>query len=616
MKYYAVDIETTGLNPRKDKIVGVAVYDGEQGKYFEDFKSLKPFLENTSTAKIFHNAPFDVLFLKLNGIEVGGEIHDTMILSHLHDPDKESNGLKALSKQLLDSDSIKYAEELYQWLAEHKLTKRDIHCAPKELLTEYALEDVRNTYKLFQVFCEKHREIAQWLKSKGYEKSPWDYYKEEMLPMLPVLIDMEYRGVGIDLVKTAQEKERLIQEIKRIEEYLTDINKEYIKTIEEEIWQDKIEFKKKKNKSGQIKKLPPRVVFNWSSNDHLKVLFFRKLKMPTSKVTEKGNVAIDSEVLETFVEKLPWVEELLKLKTYNKLVSTYLENLLELQENCHIFAKFNIIGTVTGRFSCSDPNLQNLPKVGNIKSLFVPKPGHVFINADYSQLEYRIAAHESEDALMLAGYNNNKDFHTLTAEILGVTRDLAKTINFAIIYNASGFRVADILGYYQGIPKCSKKEKDWNCECDPCVQTKKAMKKGDQIIETLFSQYEGFREYLKKQKSEMLNSQLVYSRFGKVKRLRKIKSDIRKERNKEFKEGFNFPIQSFGSSLTKRAMIELYKKGYKIVNQVHDSIVIEVPETEVAKSEQELIKTMENIYKLKVPLKVETKILRSFQEVK
>lgn len=619
-KFVSLDLETTSLNPRLGNIIGVSfALDDTTGYYISDPEKMDKFLKwlgsKEDIAKIFHNAVFDLGFLTQKGYDIKGDIHDTMILAHLLDPDREEVNLKFLSKEQWGEGAVSGDVALKQWLSDNSYDKSELHRAPLDILTHYAAEDAINTYGLFTKFCGSMRNLREWMQERGYENTPWEYYRAEYMPLFRVIVAMQLKGVKLDLEQTSKKKLELAQRLEVLKNEMTVKNKKLVVKAEDFIHARLIQSRLAKNKSGKLKKDPARVVFNWDSNDHLKILFYTILKEIPSRKTLKGGTSLNVEVLEGFKEKYPWVETLLEYKEIRKLVNTYLDSLLKLQDGGNIHAQFNSIGTATGRFSSSNPNLQNLPKHGNIKGLFVPRDGKTFIYADYSQLELRIAAHLSGDKLLTAAYIDGLDLHAETAKTIGCTRDEGKRINFAIIYNAGGWRIADIMGLMAGLPLCTSETRDWRCECVGCKGRKKAMRRGDKAIESLFGKYSGLKKYLDKQMNAMLKYNLTASAFGRIRRLKKLGEDHPKAvRNHDLKAGFNLPIQSFGASLCKRAMIKLHEKGYTILNQIHDSILIEVDNKKVDKAMAEVKSIMENIYKLNVPLLVEPKILTSFEE--
>ncbi len=622
-QFIVLDIESTGLNPLKDTIVGVAFTTKPGvGYYTTDVAGLMNVLQMSKCQIICHNAVFDMSFFKTHGYPIVDthKIHDTMLLAHLIDPDRETLKLKELSVQLLGNGADAAAQKMDQWLLDNGLERDSIYKAPAEIIVPYAAEDAVNTYEIFVSLCKKITEIQAYFKKIGITADPWQYYMRECVDLIPVVVSMQVNGVKLDLEKTATKETELDDRIKVLNSELTKQNAEMVKTAEDILHQRKIDDRIRKNKSGKLKKVPPRVIFNWDSNDHLKLLFLKLYKVPLTKKTLKGNPSVDSSFLETIKGRLPWVEQLLEYKELKKLKSTYLSSLLERQQGGYIHANYHLAGTATGRFSSSNPNLQNLPKHGGIKSLFVPRQGHKFIYADYSQLELRVAAHLSGDSEMCAEYSKDfdgiahSDLHQKTADTLKIDRAPAKNINFAIVYNASGWRIADMMGWMADLPLCTNSAGSYNCECKGCVGRKKASKQGDEIIDVLFKKYKGIKLFVDKQKEFMLKYFITVSQFGKIRRLPGLKSELRKDRNHALKSGFNLPIQSFGASLCKRSMVALHRKGYRIVNNVHDALLVEVPEQNVVESKMDIKCIMEHIYPLSVPLVVEPKVLCSFEE--
>lgn len=623
-RFLVIDIETTGLNPRKDKIMGIAFTNrAGVGYYTTDIKNFMDVVQKSKCEIIMHNAVFDFSFLKHAGWDLTGHrIHDTMLLAGIINPDRPTLHLKDLSVEVLGEGANAAAKKMNQWLADSGLEKDSITKAPAEILVPYAAEDAVNTYELFVALCKKVSEIKKYFSDKKIAGDPWDYYLRECCDLVPIVADMQLTGVKLDLEATAKKQGELEQRQIALESELNAINKDQVNQVEEILFNRKVEDRKKKSKTGIIRKMPPRVPFNWDSNDHLKLLFLKIYNQPITKKTKKGNASVDASFLDTLKGNFPWIEKLLEYKELKKLTSTYLSGLLERQEGGFIHANFNLGGTATGRFSSSNPNLQNLPKHGGIKKLFVPRPGHRFVYADYSQLELRIAAHLSQDAEMCGEYAKDSDgtvhsdLHQRTADALKIDRAIAKNINFAIIYNASGWRIAEMMGWMDGIGLCQAKDGrcPWKTPCDVCLSKRNFAKKGDEIIRVLMNKYKGLQKFVDNQQEFMLRYLITISHFGKLRRLPKLQSEIRSEYNHALKAGFNLPIQSFGASLCKRSMVAISRKGYRIINNIHDAIVVEVPTHLVPSAMLEIKQCMEGIFQLRVPLVVEPKILDSFEE--
>ncbi len=623
--WLAVDIETTGLNPRTDKIVGIAIAPNDTEAYYtSDIQSTLDNLNHSKSRLIFHNALFDLTFIHqiYPSYKLFDRVHDSMLLAQCFDPDYDSYRLKALAPKFLKPDCTHKALEMYEWLKQSDLTKEDIYKAPEKLLTEYACEDVLNTYALFVTLCGKLKERSVKLKRLGLKCDTWDYYTNEQLKMIYPVMLMQLEGVKLDLQGITQSQQRMEAEQKARETKLTNQWKEAIEKVEKILYQRLVEKRLKTNKSGKLKKMPPRVLFNWDSNQHLQLLLQTEFKIRSPKKTHKGNDSVDAAFLTSIAEAQPWLYDLLEYKKLKKLTSTYLSALMEKQEYGRLHASFHISGTSTGRLSSSNPNLQNLPKNQEIKRLFIPGTNKHFIYADYSQLELRIAAHFSQDPLLLDAYRTDKDLHRKTASIIYnvseesiVSKDdprraLGKTINFAIIYNASGYRIASILKFLENIPECMSKNS--RCICSSCKARRKAVEKGDAIIENLFGHYTGLKAYLAERLEFMNKYRISYSEFGRIRLLPDIRSEDYKKRNHAIKAGFNLPIQSYGASICKRAMITLAERGFITVNQIHDAIIIE--SADVTRDLPIMKQIMENVVSLSVPLVVEPKILNSFDE--
>jgi len=233
--------------------------------------------------------------------------------------------------------------------------------------------------------------------------------------------------------------------------------------------------------------------------------------------------------------------------------------------------------------------MQNLPRGPEIKQFFIPDPGQLFVYFDYSQLELRLAAHLSQDPLLMKGYNEGVDLHQMTADAIGTDRQVGKAVNFAMIYDASAYRLSSMI----------------NKSIDECQL----------IINEFFNLYRGYKKYLIAQQRYMEINRCVVSETGRVRRLADIENfpTLSKEWRHAIKQGYNFPIQSLGASITKRAMIELHRRKFRIVTQVHDSVVISLPAEEINKA-KEIQAIAENVYKVSVPLKADIKLLTSLAE--
>lgn len=638
-KFISVDLETSGLDPRKDSIHGVAfAMDNRIGYYCQDVNCIKELLESEEVEKIFHNAVFDMSFLEQKGFKVSGTIHDTMLLAHNLDTNRglQDQKLKPLAKQYIGDFAIEGDREMDAWLKENHLGRDSITLAPREILTTYAAEDAINTFELFQIFCGKLQEIRTWLHKRKIKVDPWKCYLDEDSRLLRVVRDMQLYGVKLDMEGLAKKQSELDTRILELRELLPkDARTKAVEDAEyEKTVRRRMESRVEANRDKPLKKMPKPVVFNWDSPNHLKQLFFDVLGETPKKFTKKGQPSLDAAVLETYKDKYDFIPLLLEYKELQKLSSTYIKGLYDRQYGGIVHANFNITGTATGRFSSSNPNLQNLPKHGEIKKLFIPRSGNVFIYADYSQLELRLAAHLSGDPLLIKAYREGLDLHKITAsqifqipesEITDDQRGVGKRINFAIIYNASGFRLAQELGYLDGV------------EIGDREGTKQASELGDKVAQRLFKKYAGLKKYIDVQMKSVIQYRIAITQFGRVRPLPHLCRDIEnvyrqrynlqkdsperkeldtiiKRHNHWLKAGFNMPIQGFGASITRRAMCKLWECGFKLVNQIHDAIIIEVPKEQAETSVRVIRRVMESVVDLDVPLIAEPKLLKSFDE--
>ncbi|MYI73511.1 MAG: DNA polymerase I, partial [Candidatus Dadabacteria bacterium] len=373
---------------------------------------LKPVLESEGIRKIGQNIKYDMLVLKNHGVSLRGIYFDTMLAAHLLDASRGSYKLDELSRTELGHKMISYDDVTGKGKSRKNFAEVDIETAAR-----YSCEDSDVALILSRKFLET-------LKKEGL----WDLYRENVLGLVPVLCDMEFTGVSVDTAILG----------KMSEEFERDLD-----SIEGGIY-EKTEGK-----------------FNINSTKQLSEVLFEKLGLPVKKKTAKGAFSTDSEVLRDLstIHEVPRL--ILRHRFLSKLKSTYIDQLPRLINPVtgRIHTSFNPAGTSTGRLSSSDPNLQNIPiktRDGKrIRKSFVAKDGCVILSADYSQIELRLLAHFSEDPTLLEALRDDKDVHVATAceifnasedQITSEMRNLAKTINFGIIYGISAFGLSKQLG--------------------------------------------------------------------------------------------------------------------------------------------------------------------------
>jgi DNA polymerase-1 len=626
MKLIALDIETTGLNPRTDRIHGVGVVQkNEDGTYNSaylppDHEGLRQHLANPNNHIVGHNIRFDLKFLIQAGLTVNCQVWDTKLLAQLLN-ENQPLGLKDLSREYFGETSLTGKKELDRLISQINgrsvadLCARDLDDPAhpyQATIAEYCIEDCINTLNLFFVLTEEIKRVDAKMRESGYLQTPLSYYQDEAMPLELVLMDMELRGIALNETGLRQFKEQLLTQSRQLQAEMSLLAAQEITKIEENLYEEAIAKKKSdKGKANvQRRSIKHGTKFNWQSSEHLSELVFNRFGISTKAVeaTATGKPSTSESSLTTLYQTLQEEHPLKKIlgtfkawKKTTKLLTTYTgedKGLLAQIEGGRIYAEYlqagrgkdgTTGGTVTGRLSSRNPNMQNLPRGRDIKQFFIPDAGQIFVYFDYSQLELRLAAHLSQDPLLMKGYNEGVDLHQMTADAIGADRQVGKAVNFAMIYDASAYRLSSMI------------EKS----VDDCQH----------IINEFYNLYKGYKKYLAAQRRFMEVHSCVISEAGRVRRLADLQNapTMSKEWRHALKQGYNFPIQSLGASITKRAMIELHRRKFRIVTQVHDSVVITLPEHEMGKA-KEIQQIAENVYKVSVPLKADVKLLTSLAE--
>jgi DNA polymerase-1 len=573
---FAFDTETTGLDPTLADMVGLsfAVRPGE-GWYVPlahrylgapeqlgpglVLERLRPLLTDAGKGKIAQNAKFDLLVLRRAGIEVKGLAFDTMIASYLANPAATSHGMDALAADLLGYKTITYSEMTGSG-------KKQIGFAEVEVekAVVYAAEDADITLRLAG-------KLEPMLGEAGQEKL---FYEVEM-PLVEVLADMEWSGVRID------------------PKFLGGLSKELetkLAALEKEI--------------HQMAGGP----FNIGSPKQLGEVLFERLKLTRGKKTKTG-WSTDVEVLTKLAEEQPVAARLLDYRSLAKLKSTYTDALPKLihPQTGRLHTSFNQALTATGRLSSSEPNLQNIPirteEGGRIREAFIPAEGNVLVSADYSQVELRILAHLAREVVLTESFEKGEDIHRRTAsEIFGVFPEMvtaemrrqAKTINFGIIYGMSDFGLAKALGI--------------------------GRKEAQTFIDNYFARYPGVQVFMESKKEEARAKGYVTTLLGRRCAVAEIHSPNRNIRDYAERNAINYPIQGSAADIIKVAMVRIHerlkKEGLqaKMVLQVHDELVFDVPQAEL-ETVRELVRAeMEGAVELDVPLVVDIGVGKNWRE--
>jgi DNA polymerase-1 len=564
----ALDTETTSLDSFDARIVGISlsVKVGEacyiplahtgpgvvdQLPRDEVLARLKPWLEAGERKKLLQNAKYDQHIFANHGITLAGIAHDTMLQSYVIESDK-GHDLGQLCTRHLGLETIAYTDLCGKGAKQIGFDQVDL-----ERAATYAAEDADVTLRVHQTL---HPRFA------GEKGLSYIYHDLEM-PARQVIWQMERTGILIDSSAMARQSHEIGQKIMALEAQAYEL-------------------------AGQP--------FNLASPKQLAEILFEKQGLPIKKKTPSGGPSTDEEVLSELALDYPLPKLLLEHRSLAKLKGTYTDKLPRMvnQATGRVHTHFSQATVVTGRLASSDPNLQNIPvrteEGRRIRTAFIAPPEHCIVSADYSQIELRIMAHLSGDERLLEAFAQGEDVHRATAgEIFGVTplevgpdqRRVAKSINFGLIYGMSAFGLARQLGLERS-----------------AAQT---------YIERYFTRYPGVARYMEEAREMARQNGYVETGFGRRLWFPEIRSSNGNRRQGAERAAINAPMQGTAADLIKMAMIAvqnwLEKSALKsrLVLQVHDELVLEVPEGELMEIRTHLPRLMCQVAELKVPLVVE-----------
>jgi DNA polymerase-1 len=569
-KEICIDTETTDVRPMSAKLVGIGLgLEPGQAWYIplnskipkeRILKHLKPLLENPEIGFIGHNIKYDVHVLWNEGISLSRIAFDTILASYLISPHVQRHNLDELSLEKFGKVKIPIDELLGK--GKKQITMDQV---PIPQVTAYCCEDVDYTLRLKRLF-EKELDRLELN----------NLFHQIEIPLIYVLAKMERSGIYVDLKQLKEMSKDLEHSLHKLEKAITHL-------------------------AGEE--------FNLNSPKQLSTILFEKMGIKPPKKTTTG-YSTAADVLESLQEEHPIIKKILEYRGLEKLRSTYVDSLpLEISPQTHrIHCTFNQSVAATGRLSCQNPNLQNIPvrseEGKKIRKAFEPqKPHTLFLSADYSQIELRLLAHLSEDPILIQAFLAGEDIHAYTAslvfmipleEVTSEMRTLAKAVNFGILYGQQAFGLSQQIG----------------------IEYKKAAT----FIDAYFERYPKVKEFLEFCKHSVRASGRAVTLTGRQRPIPEIHSKNPMIRAQAERLAVNTPLQGTAADLIKMAMIEidtfLQEKpdlGIMIL-QIHDELIFETPDDQAHKLSSHVKKIMEGILSLKVPLVVDISIGKNWAE--
>jgi len=567
-KRLAVDTETDSPFPTRANLVGISFAVEINEAYYlplghnylgvpsqisksRAFSLLAGIFSNPKIKKIGQNIKYDAIVLKRAGLPIEGIDLDTMVLSYLLEPNWGKHNLNRLALSYLHVKTVPYQEIAGKGKDQQTLDRVAI-----EKVAPYACQDADFALKL-----------SDSLWPKVQNKKMESLYQDIERPLIRVLCDMEMWGIKLDSPALKNLSEELSEDLDRLKTKIFSA-------------------------SGEE--------FNLNSPQQLAFILFEKLKLPASRKTKvKKGYSTSSVILQELSKNYPIAKHALEYRQLSKLKSTYADALPLLinPETGRIHTSYNQTVAATGRLSSSDPNLQNIPIRGELgprfRQAFIPAPGHLFLSVDYSQIELRVLAHLSKDKALIDTFLNDQDVHQETANrVFGPAtsifedeqRHRAKIINFSMVYGAGAYSMARELG----------------------TTTAEAQK----FIDMYFEKYPSVHDFLERSVEEAKEKGYSETLFGRRRQVPELLQGDHLTQQAGRRIALNTPIQGTAADLIKKAMIDVWKElqrqslKSKMLLQVHDELVFEVPDDEQALMDSLVKKKMEEVFPLEVPLKV------------
>jgi len=576
--YFAFDTETTSLNYMEAELVGLSFavgpneaayvpvahdYEGAPEQLSRDWVlgQLRPLLEDPSVKKIGQNLKYDAHVLRNYGLELKGMAADTMLMSYCLNSTATKHNMDDLARTYLGHECIEF--EAIAGKGAKQLTFNQVAV---EQASEYAAEDADITLRLFETLATKVKASESIL----------TLYKEIELPLVQVLTNMEHLGALVNADKLYEQSAQIEARLQQLEQKAHEL-------------------------AGEV--------FNLGSPKQLQTIFYEKLGLPVLKKTPKGQPSTAEEVLVELSHEYELPSVILEHRGLAKLKNTYTDKLpLMIQPKTgRVHTSYHQAVTATGRLSSSDPNLQNIPirneEGRKIRQAFEAPEGFKLVAADYSQIELRIMAHLSGDAGLVDAFTQGKDIHRATAaeimavdesEVTSEQRRHAKAVNFGLIYGMSAFGLAR--------------------------QIDVGRKEAQEYIDKYFARYPGVREYMERTRNVATDQGFVETLFGRRLHLPEINSKNAMRRQAAERTAINAPMQGTAADIIKRAMIRMHDwiqseaSDVRMIMQVHDELIFEVPEARVDEVCADIKRIMEGAADLAVPLVVDVGVGMNWDE--
>jgi len=551
---FSLDTETTSLDWYTQELVGFSLCDGRQACYIslphafndqrrKELVEVLDFYVGEAECVIMHNAPFDMAMLYKHGIRFDN-IFDTMTAWHLIDENLPSKSLKYLARTILNVPPEKIKE--YDKVDDTNLAK----------FSEYALNDAIWTYQLYK------RALVE-IDQQNLGRLVWDIE----MPFQHVLTQLRINGAAVD-------RQLAKEELVRVRHLYYQLEDEMYKELgnTKSNWYFTITPRSRKVVLNQH--------INFNSSDQM-IPIIESLGIKITETTKKGNKSVGKAFKERIVGTHPFLDKWIKYGKCAKLLSSFLEPFEKfIDGDERIRSDFHNAVTSSGRLSCSDPNVEQLPQnndVCNIRNLYVASPGNTLIVADYSSQELRILAEETNDAALKKAFREGQDLHAITAESCGVSRTGAKRINFGISYGKSPF------GFAQ----------DFRC----------SIKEAEEFLEKFFTKYPSVLTRMDSVKVKLNKDGWVCNISGRRRRFPDYNKKSKWQKMRCFRQAFNFLIQSFAADMVKIAASRVITNPVlRVVNLVHDEIVTECPVNYVDQGVAWVKECMENAVKLSLDI--------------